>query len=164
MQQLVKAGFDDVYHDGSYDRLKMIYQSAGDQDHYDPEMVGLPGASRDSTVEYLENHDERRGASPVVGGGPDNSGFGSAEAGYQLAHLQFLYSRGPVLLLNRQEVGEPGASREGYGGYEGRTTLFDYWCMPEFAKWVNGHAYDGGGVAPSQKDLRRYYATLHALC
>ena len=66
--------------------------------------------------------------------------------------------------MNGQELGEPGAGREGYGGDDGRTTIFDYWCMPEFAKWVNGHAYDGAGLSSSQKDLRRYYAALLALC
>ena len=96
--------------------------------------------------------------------GPDDTGLGSAEAGYQLAPLQYLYGPGPVLFHNGQEVGEPGAGREGYGGEDGRTTLFDYWSMPEFAKWVNGHAYDGGGLDPWQRDLRRYYADLLALC
>jgi hypothetical protein len=41
-------------------------------------------------LEYLENHDEPRLASPIVRqGGPGASGFGSAEAGYQLAPLQY---------------------------------------------------------------------------
>ena len=35
----------------------------------------------------------------------------------------------------------------------GRTTAFDYWCMPEFAKWVNGHAYDGGLPQCSRNSL-----------
>ena len=165
MRQLIDAGFDAVYHDDSYDRLKLIYQGRDGQDHYDRSMVFLPQTARIHAVEYLENHDERRVASPIVpGGGQDDSGFESAEAGYQLAPLQYLYGPGPVLLLNGQEVGEPGAGSEGYGGNEGRTTLFDYWCMPEFAKWVNGHAYDGGGLSPTQRDLRRFYADLLALC
>src|SRR3954466_7524483 len=36
--------------------------------------------------------------------------------------------------------------------------------MPELAKWVNGHAYDGGGLSPAQKDLRHFYSALLALC
>lgn len=165
MDQLLDAGFDAVYHDASYDRLRMIYQCAGDQDHYDREMVAQPTERRARLVQYLENHDERRLASPIVFGvGPDDTGLGSAEAGYQLAPLQYLYGPGPVLFHNGQEVGEPGAGREGYGGEDGRTTLFDYWSMPEFARWVNGHAYDGGGLDPWQRDLRRYYADLLALC
>jgi glycosidase len=163
--QLIDAGFDAVYHDDSYDRLKSIYQGHGGQDQYDQVMVGFSPSARAHSVEYLENHDERRLASPVEReGGPDASGFGSAEAGYQLAPLQFLYGPGPVLLLNGQEVGEPGAGCEGFGGDDGRTSLFDYWCMPEFAKWVNGHAYDGGGLSAAQRELRRFYGDLLAIC
>jgi len=36
--------------------------------------------------------------------------------------------------------------------------------MPEFAKWVNGHLYDGGGLNQSQKELRAFYAALCKLC
>jgi hypothetical protein len=36
--------------------------------------------------------------------------------------------------------------------------------MPEFARWVNGHAHDGGGLSQAQEDLRNYYAALLALC
>jgi glycosidase len=163
--QLITAGFDAVYHHRSYERLKEIYQGRASQDDYDREMSGFPPAARLASVVYLENHDERRVASPLaLPGAPEGSGFGSAEAGYQLAPLQYLYSAGAVLLLNGQEVGEPGAGVEGYGGNEGRTTLFDYWAMPEFVKWVNGHCYDGGGLSEGQYRLRRFYAALLALC
>ena len=33
-----------------------------------------------------------------------------------------------MLLLNGQEVGEPGAQAEGYELDDGRTTVFDYWA------------------------------------
>ncbi len=78
--------------------------------------------------------------------------------------MQFLFGSGPVLLFNGQEVGEPGTGAEGFNADDGKTTAFDYWAMPEFAKWVNGHAYDGGGLSQSQKDLRRFYAGLLSLC
>jgi glycosidase len=165
LNDLVAAGFDAVYHSGSYDALKRIYQGAGSQDDYDRVVTALSGAQRTARLAYLENHDERRIASAVrPGRGPGDSGFGSAEAGYQLAPLQLLFGNGPVLLYNGQEVGEPGAGFAGFSSDDGRTTTFDYWCMPEFVKWVNGHAYDGGGLAPAQRDLRRFYAGLLALC
>jgi hypothetical protein len=69
-----------------------------------------------------------------------------------------------VLLFNGQEVGEPGGGEAGFSTDDGRTTAFDYWCMREFARWVNGHAYDGGGLSEAQKALRRFYADLLALC
>lgn len=165
MRQLVEAGFDAVYHDASYNSLKRIYQGAGTQDEYHTTMVSLSPALRRRYVTYLENHDERRVASPIdPGAGWSESGFGSMRAGCLLAPLQLLMGPGPVLMLNGQEVGEPGAGTEGYRGDDGRTTVFDYWCMPEFAKWVNGHAYDGGGLSDEQRALRRFYAALLALC
>jgi glycosidase len=164
MQQLIDVGFDAVYHDPAYDLLKAIYQGKGSQDDYHHEMA-FPPIAREHVVEYLENHDERRVASPVVlDAGPDDSGFGSAEAGFHLAPLQYLSGSGPVLLLNGQEVGEPGAQAEGYQLADGRTTIFDYWAMPEFVKWVNGGRYDGGGLSKAQLALRQFYAALLGLC
>ena len=165
MGQLINAGFDAVYNDESYDRLKMIYQGKYGQDHYDQSITNISESDRPHIVQYLENHDERRIASQIVtDGSPDASGFGSADAGYQLGPLQYLCSQGPVLVLNGQEVGEPADGAEGYGTDDGRTTLFDYWCMPEFAKWVNGHLYDGGGLSTHQKALRHFYSDLLGLC
>ena len=164
MQRLIDVGFDAVYHDPAYDLLKAIYQGHAGQDDYDHEMA-FPPVARRHLVEYLENHDERRVASPIVlHEGPDNSGFGGAEAGYHLAPLQYLSSSGPTLLLNGQEVGEPGAQAEGYQQADGRTTIFDYWTMPEFAKWVNGGRYDGAGLSKAQLALRQFYADLLGLC
>ena len=164
LQQLVDAGFDAVYHYPAYNLLKQIYQGQASQDDYDHEMV-FPPTAQEHLAHYLENHDERRVASSIVfNKGPGDSGFGSMEAGYQLAPLQFLCGRGPVLLFNGQEVGEPGAGAEGYNREDGRTTFFDYWAMPEFVKWINGGLYDGGGLLPGQLALRNFYGGLLALC
>ena len=64
------------------------------------------------------------------------------------------------MLYNGQEVGEPAADAEGFGGDDARTSIFDYWSMPEFVKWVNGHRYDGGRLSPEQKALRAFYSRL----
>ena len=163
-EDLIRAGFDGVYHYQSYNAMKGIY-TGGNISQYDAEMRSVSANMRPHLVVYIENHDECRVASPIVTGqGPGASGFGSAEAGYQLAPLQLLAGNGPAMILNGQEVGEPGAGLEGFGGEDGRTTIYDYWAMPEFAKWVNGHAYDGAGLSPSQKALRRFYGDLLRLC
>jgi glycosidase len=163
-EELIQAGFDAVYHYQSYNALKGIYTD-GNIVEYDTEMRSVSARMRPHLVAYIENHDERRVASPVVASqGPGASGFGSADAGYQLAPMQLLGGNGPAMILNGQEVGEPGAGLEGFGGEDGRTTIYDYWAMPEFAKWVNGHAYDGGGLSPSQKALRSFYVDLLQLC
>lgn len=153
-----------MYHYPAYNLLKRIYQGHASPDDYDHEMA-FPPVAREHLVHYLENHDERRVASPIVrDSGPGGSGFGSAQAGYQLAPLQFLSGPGPVLLLNGQETGEPGAGAEGFNLDDGRTTFFDYWAMPEFVKWVNDGRYDGGALSTAQSALRNFYAGLLGLC
>jgi len=67
------------------------------------------------------------------------------------------------MVYNGQEVGEPGHGAEGFGGDDARTSIFDYWSMPELVKWVNGHRYDGRCLSASQTDLRIFYARLVTL-
>jgi hypothetical protein len=64
------------------------------------------------------------------------------------------------MLYHGQEVGEPALGGEGFGGDDSRTTIFDYWSMPEFTKWVNGGKFDGGRLSDEQKSLREWYGKL----
>jgi hypothetical protein len=64
------------------------------------------------------------------------------------------------MIYHGQEVGEPAAGSEGFSGDNARTTIFDYWSMPEFTKWVNGGKYDGGRLSADQKALREWYGKL----
>jgi hypothetical protein len=68
--------------------------------------------------------------------------------------------RGPLLLYHGQETGEPALGAEGFGGDDARTTIFDYWSMPEFTKWANGGKFDGGRLSTEQKALRAWYGKL----
>jgi len=67
------------------------------------------------------------------------------------------------VFYNGQEVGEPALGASGFSGDDGRTTIFDYWSMPELCKWVNNHQFDGGGLSSEARALRAYYARLLAL-
>jgi hypothetical protein len=80
--------------------------------------------------------------------------------GRPVSALLFGLSRGPVMLYHGQEVGEPGAGAEGFGRDDARTSIYDYWSMPEFVKWVHGGKFDGGGLSPEQKSLRDFYRRL----
>jgi glycosidase len=82
------------------------------------------------------------------------------DVGRPVAAILYGMSRGAIMLYNGQEVGEPGAGAEGFGGDDARTSIFDYWSMPQLVKWVNGHRYDGGGLSREQKALRAFYARL----
>ncbi|MGM0559231.1 MAG: alpha-amylase family glycosyl hydrolase, partial [Myxococcota bacterium] len=126
---MVQVGFDAVYDDATYDTVKGIFccgKWASDLEEQ------LPGDFMfDKALRYAENHDERRIASPLVeGDNPDDSGFGSMEAGKPVSALLYLLGSGPLLVYNGQTVGEPAAGVEGFSGDDGRTTIFDYWTMP----------------------------------
>lgn len=149
---LIEAGFDAVYDDASYDILKELY----DGPKWANDLDGVLGAVAPlhRSLRYAENHDEVRLANPK-----NWAGLG-AGVGRPVSAVLFGLGRGPLLIYNGQEVGEPAGGAEGFGGDDGRTSIFDYWSMPELAKWVNGHRYDGGRLSPAQKDLRAWYAKL----
>jgi glycosidase len=149
---LVQSGFDAVYDDQSYDILKDIYEGP----KWANDLDGVLGAVAPlhQSLRYGENHDEARLANPKQWGG-----LGAA-VGKPVSAILFGIGRGPVLLYNGEEVGEPAVGAEGFGGDDARTSIFDYWSMPEMAKWVNGHKYDGGRLSAAQKSLRAWYAHL----
>ena len=155
MLDLLAAGFNAVYDDPTYKILKSIYDGpcwANDLDAAAANDMIFHGSLR-----YAENHDEVRLAS---NGNWGNIGM---EAGRAASGVLYGLSRGPVMLYNGQEVGESADGPAGFGGGNARTTIFDYWSMPELAKWVNGHLYDGGGLSGPQKELREFYKTLLSL-
>ncbi|MEY3481242.1 MAG: hypothetical protein RIQ71_2017 [Verrucomicrobiota bacterium] len=152
MTELLKAGFDAVYDDPSYDALKEIYDGDGTANELDS--VRPRSFLFDNSLRYAENHDEVRLASPREWGGH------GMKVGKPVSALLFALSRGPVMLYSGQEVGEPALGSEGFGKDDARTTIYDYWSMPEFAKWVNGGVFDGGKLSPEQIALREYYRRL----
>ena len=103
-------------------------------------------------LHFLENHDEQRIASPDFAG--------SAWKILPAMVVSATIDQGPVMIYFGQEVGEPGEGTEGFGGKDGRTTIFDYWGVPEHQKWMNGGAFDGALLSDQQKTLRQFYSTL----
>ena len=67
---------------------------------------------------------------------------------------------GPLMLYFGQEIGVTPTVAEGFSGEDGRTTMFDYWGVPEYQAWVNGGKFDGGKLSPQQKTLRKFYQDL----
>ncbi len=158
MIELLNAGFDAVYDDPAYKALKHIYDGPGWANDLDAALAAQQPYVFPNSLRYAENHDEVRLASKSNWGGI------GAEVGRPVSAILYGISRGPVLLYSGQEVGEPADGSEGFGGDDGRTTIFDYWSMPEFTKWVNGHRYDGGRLSAAQKSLREFYGRLMKLC
>ena len=152
LDELLSAGFDAVYDDASYDVLEGIYQSGKWANDLDP--LTFYGKRFNKSLRYAENHDEVRLASPHHW-----DGLGM-NVGKPVAAVLFAMGRGPVMIYNGQEVGEPAIGAEGFAGDDGRTTIFDYWSMPEFTKWVNGGKFDGGRLNDTQRALRDWYGKL----
>jgi len=152
LDELLASGFDAVYDDPSYDVLEAIYDDGKWANDLDK--LTFTGKRFHQSLRYAENHDEVRIASPKVWGGL------GMKTGKPVSAVLFSMGRGPVMLYSGQEVGEPAAGEEGFGGDDARTTIFDYWSMPEFTKWVNGGKYDGGKLSSEQKELREWYAKL----
>jgi glycosidase len=155
MFDLLNAGFNAVYDDPTYKALKKIYDGPGWANDLDGTIAGE--FIRDNSLRYAENHDEVRLAAASQWGGV------GMNVGRPVAAILYGLSRGPVMLYNGQEVGEPGAGTEGFGGDDSRTSIFDYWSMPELTKWVNDHRYDGAKLSAEQRSLREFYARLTTL-
>jgi glycosidase len=149
---LLNAGFDAVYDAPVYRALKRIYDGSGWANDIDHEIADAFICH--NSVRYAENHDEVRLAAPSEWGGV------GMEVGRPVSAILYGMSRGAIMLYNGQEVGEPAAGAEGFGGDDARTSIFDYWSMPELVKWVNGHRYDGGRLSTEQKALRAFYGRL----
>ena len=149
---LLNAGFDAVYDAPVYRALKRIYDGSGWANDIDREIAD--GFICHNSVRYAENHDEVRLAAPSEWGGV------GMDVGRPVSAILYGMSRGAIMLYNGQEVGEPAVGAEGFGGDDARTSIFDYWSMPELVKWVNGHRYDGGRLSPEQKALRDFYGRL----
>ena len=155
---LLRAGFDAGYDDPSYKTLKRIYDGPAWANDLDATLAAQHPDVFRNALRYAENHDEVRLAASNEWGGI------GMEVGRAVSGILFGISRGPVLIYSGQEVGEPADGIAGFGGGNARTTIFDYWSMPEFAKWVNGHRYDGARLSPQQRSLREFYGRLLAIC
>lgn len=134
-----------------YDSLKHIIQGKGSPAGLSAIWQSLRGYNG-RMLRFLENHDEQRIASP---------GFaGDAWKAIPMMTVSATWHSGPTLVYFGQEVGEPGEGLEGFQGEDGRTTIFDFWGVPQHQKWMNDGAFDGGGLNTKEKELRDFYSTL----
>lgn len=103
-------------------------------------------------LRFMENHDEQRIASDYFAGDGDRARAAMV--------LTATLNAGPLMIYFGQEIGERGMDKEGFSGVDGRTTIFDYWSLPEYNKWVNGGKFDGALLSDKQKSLREFYSGL----
>ena len=133
-----------------YDSLKAIIQNKSSTDviaSIQQKMADI----EEHMLHFLENHDEQRIASQEFAGDPLKAKPAMV--------ISATISRSPTMIYFGQEVGEPGAGNAGFG-HASRTTIFDYWGVPNHQRWVNNGRYDGGQLSASEKSLREFYARL----
>lgn len=134
-----------------YDTLRLLINKHSSTEHIHGIQQSLQGINR-NMLHFLENHDEQRIASPYFAG--------DAWKAVPAMVISATIDQGPVMIYFGQEVGEPGAGVSGFSGEDGRTTIFDYWGVPEHQKWMNGGKFDGGQLSDVQKPLRQFYGDV----
>lgn len=152
-ESYLKNGHFDYLYDkvGLYDLMRLMIEGYGDAKyisdywHRYEHLVG-------KMLRFLENHDEQRIASRFFAE--------KAEKARAAMVLLATLNPGPLMIYFGQEIGEKGMDKEGFSGIDGRTTIFDYWGLTDFNKWVNGGKFDGGRLSEEQKDLREFYSRL----
>lgn len=147
---IYEAGFDYLYDKaGLYDTLIKVLKEEIPAHHISNVVRNDIG---NHLLNFMENHDELRLASSHLCKG--------AWTGFPAVVVSATISKGPFMIYNGQECGETAMEQAGFGGGNGRTTIYDYWNMPELQKWVNDGKYDGGKLNSSQQHLRKMYGIL----
>lgn len=150
---LFNGKFDYLYDKvGLYDSLRRLMEGHGHTGDITRVWQNESGNFSNRMLRFLENHDEHRIASNYFAKNP----FYAIPAMVVSATLH----TGPLMLYFGQEVGVKPTVAEGFSGEDGRTTMFDYWGVPEYQAWVNGGKFDGGQLSPEQKTLRKFYQDL----
>ncbi len=110
----------------------------------------------DNMLNFLENHDEQRFASPQYAG--------DASKAIPSLVVSSMISTGPFMLYMGQELGEPALDAEGFSGRDGRTTIFDYWSLSTLRRWIDGGKCDTRLLTPAEINLRKSYRHILRLC
>lgn len=106
---------------------------------------------REHMLYFLENHDEQRIASDFFAG--------DAKKGVPAHIVSVLLQQNPYMLYAGQEVGERGMDKEGFSGVDGRTTIFDYWCVDTIYRGY----FDRRKQKKEEKDLVSIYQIVNVL-
>jgi glycosidase len=153
----LSAGFDYLYDKvGLYDTLRAIIRGESDFRRLCDYRYSPVNGIETRMLAFLENHDEQRLASSSFAGNPFNA--------VPVMTVAALLGPGPVMIYNGQESGEEGGGAQGFGGGDGRTSIFDYGHMPKHLRWMNGGAFDGGASTEKERALFDFYRKLLNIC
>lgn len=150
------AGFDYLYDKVNlYDTLRAI-QTANHSAACLTDCWQRLGDMSSNMLNFLENHDEQRFASPQYAG--------RADLVTPSLVVAATIGTGAMMIYQGQELGEKGADAEGFSGADGRTTIFDYWSIPTLRQWLNVGDPSIRRLNNGQRKLRKLYAAILGLC
>ncbi|MFA6872715.1 MAG: alpha-amylase family protein [Bacteroidaceae bacterium] len=153
---IFQGGFDFLYDKvGLYDTLRAILSGQESTKALSNCWQNIEGI-QDKMLNFLENHDEQRIASTFFAGDPWKA--------LPALLVSTLMNTNPMMIYFGQELGEPGMDNEGFSGYDGRTTIFDYWSVASIRAWKNEGKWNDELLTESQKKLRAYYTKVLNLC
>ena len=143
-----RGGFDYLYDKvGLYDTLRAVVR--GEQS-----AACITGCwqriddIRSHMLNFLENHDEQRIASPYFAGDPRRA--------FPALVVSACMGCNPFMIYAGQELGERGMDEEGFSGRDGRTTIFDYWSVASLRRLSLGEIY----LTPEEQEIYAYYHRL----
>lgn len=150
------GGFDYLYDKVNlYDTLRDI-QTANHSAARITDCWQRLGDMEPHMLNFLENHDEQRFASPFYAGRPDVVTPSLVVAA--------TIGTGAMMIYAGQELGEPADDAEGFSGRDGRTTIFDYWSIPTLRRWLNSGHPALKNLTDSERQLRDLYTRVLTLC
>ncbi|MBR4756129.1 MAG: alpha-amylase [Bacteroidales bacterium] len=131
------VGFDFLYDkSGLYDTLRGIASGNGDARGITWNWQAL-GNLQPKMLNFLENHDEQRFASPYFGSSACRTGA--------FLCASMLFNTSPFMIYSGEEVGEAGMEAEGFSGTDGRTTIFDWWSVGSLRRLYD-YVHTGEGL------------------
>lgn len=143
-----RAGFDWLYDkSGLYDVLRAIVAGHGTARAITWNWQSLQDL-QPHMLNFLENHDEQRLASPWFAGHARN---------FACVGASLLFNDAPFMLYFGQEIGLDAAE-----GHEGRTSIFN-WAKPEGLQRLYTHIHKEGKLLPEEQAVLQRYKTLLTL-
>lgn len=115
---------------GLYDTLKGVTRNERSAAEISNCWQSLEGIEN-RMLNFLENHDEVRVASPFYAGEPLKA--------IPALVTSLMLNNAPYMIYFGQELGEQGMNSEGYSGVDGRTSIFDYCSIKSLREWLLGN-------------------------
>lgn len=143
---LVDAGFDLLYDkSGSYDILRGILCNGSSARNLSWNWQWLSDL-QPRMLNFLENHDEQRLASPFFAG--------SAQKGLAAFAFCALFNTASLMIYAGQELGENAAE-----GADGRTSIFN-WCSPVSLRHIDDLINSGKALPQDEASLLQRYQEI----